>query len=433
MQTRRDHVQAYQFAVGRLSSALISGDPGRGESPTRRSALGSIFGGALVILLCAGFGVYGLVSPVAKTDWRKNGTLVLDEATGTRYIYAGGFLRPTRNYASALLITGKRATLKTPSAKSLAGVPHGAPVGIPGAPDSVPDTSSLVRGPWARCLPDTDTTATTSTAQSLAFGSAASALRALPASRQVLVKGPKDSHYLLWRGIKYAVPDPAALIALGFDDQTVLTATAEWLAAIPSGATLSAPLPPGSGKAAGKVADKPAEVGQLFRTNAAGTERHYLLRSDGLVPVNPTAYALLAARPGAPEPRQVEQADIAVAPVSTDRAPTDRIPDVMGTPALRGGTVCLEELSGGRHKLTVGHLGDRPVALPPGSGVLAVPVGGHSMYLITEQGLKYQIADGDALHALGFSGRKNGLALPATVLALLPDGPVLSRAAAVRG
>lgn len=244
MQTRRDHVQAYQFAVGRLSSALISGDPGRGESPTRRSALGSIFGGALVILLCAGFGVYGLVSPVAKTDWRKNGTLVLDEATGTRYIYAGGFLRPTRNYASALLITGKRATLKTPSAKSLAGVPHGAPVGIPGAPDSVPDTSSLVRGPWARCLPDTDTTATTSTAQSLAFGSAASALRALPASRQVLVKGPKDSHYLLWRGIKYAVPDPAALIALGFDDQTVLTATAEWLAAIPSGATLSAPFRP---------------------------------------------------------------------------------------------------------------------------------------------------------------------------------------------
>jgi type VII secretion protein EccB len=430
MQTRRDHVQAYQFAMGRLASALVSGDPGRGESPTRRSTLGSVFGMGLVVLLCAGFGVYGLISPVAKDDWRKDGAIVLEKDTGNRYIYADGVLRPTRNYASALLIAGERTAPATPSAKSLAGVPHGAPVGIPGAPDSVPDASSLTPGPWARCLPETGTT---DAGQSLAFGPIVSAMHALPAGRQALVTGPKGARYLLLRGVKHPVPDHAALIALGLDSQAAFTATADWLASVPTGATLTVPLPPRAGEPAGEVAGHPARVGQLFRTSTGGTERHYLLRSDGLVPVNPTAYALLAARPGAREPRQVEQSDIAVAPVSAGHAPTDRIPDVIGVPALADGTVCLERLSGGKYKLTVGHFDGQRVVLPAGGGVLAVPDGSRLTYLITEQGLKYLIADDSAVRALGLGGAKNRLTLPAGVLALLPDGPVLSRAAAGKG
>ncbi|MFF2378961.1 type VII secretion protein EccB [Streptomyces sp. NPDC058108] len=430
MQTRRDHVQAYQFAMGRLASALVSGDPGRGESPTRRSALGSVFGVGLVVLLCAGFGVYGLISPVAKDDWRKDGTILLEQSTGNRYVYANGELRPVRNYASALLIAGRRTEPATPSAKSLAGVPHGTPVGIPGAPDNVPDAAGLTPGPWARCLPGT---AHADAGQTLAFGPLVSALHALPSDRQALVDGPEGARYLLLRGVKHPVPDRAALIALGLDDQTAFTATADWLAAVPTGAALAAPAPPGTGEPAGKVAGKSAAVGQLFRTGTSGTERHYLLRSDGLVPVNPTAYALLAARPGAPGPRQVEQTDIAMARASADRGPTDRVPDVLGVGALDGGTPCLERLAGDRYKLVVSRSAGGRVALPAGGGVLAVPDGSHVTYLVTEQGVKYRIADDDAVRALGLGGAGNRLALPAEVLALLPDGPVLSRAAAGKG
>lgn len=416
--------------MGRLASALVSGDPGRGQSPTRRSTLGSVFGVALVVLLCAGFGVYGLVSPVAKDDWRKDGAVVLDKDTGNRYIYADGVLRPTRNYASALLIAGRRAAPATPSAKSLAGVPQGAPVGIPGAPDTVPDAAHLTPGPWARCLPRAGAA---DTGQSLAFGPVVATMRALPAGRQALVTGPKGSLYLLLRGVKHPVPGHAALIALGLDDQIAFTATADWLADVPTGAALSAPTPSGAGKSAGKVAGKTAEVGQLFRTGTDGSERHYLLRSDGLVPVNPTAYALLAARPGAPEPRRVEQTDIAVAPVSPDRGPTDRIPDVVGVPALDGGTLCLKHTTGSTYELVVSHFDGGPVALPAGGGVLAVPQGTRLNYLVTEQGVKYRIADDDALQALGLGGARSRLTLPAGVLALLPDGPALSRAAAGKG
>ncbi|MFF7472440.1 type VII secretion protein EccB [Streptomyces sp. NPDC008092] len=524
MQTRRDHVQAYQFAMGRLASALVSGDPGRGDSPTRRSALGSVFGVGVTVLLCAGFGVYGLISPVAKDDWRKDGAIVLEEDTGNRYVYAGGELRPVRNYASALLIAGGRGTPETVSAKSLAGVPHGTPVGIQGAPDTVPTASALATGAWARCLagegaggsqsgslPGTQSggeepdgkgptgkeagakgTGAEGTGaegagaegagaedagakdpadqgQALVFGSSAAALAALPADRQVLLTGPGDTRYLLLRGVKYPVPGDSTLIALGLDDQTALPATADWLAAVPTGAALAAPVPADAGKAAGQVAGQTAKVGQVFRTGTDGTGsndstgntgntgsavHYYVMRSDGVARVNATEYALLAARPGAPAPRQVGPSDIAVAPLSADDATTGRIPDLTGVRALTGGTVCLTEAADGRARITVGAPGAGGVVLPAGGGVLAVPAGSsagssasssasssagssaggdRAEYLITEQGLKYRIADTDAEKALGFGDGKRRLALPAGVLALVPDGPALSRAAAAKG
>ncbi|MER7187679.1 type VII secretion protein EccB [Streptomyces hyaluromycini] len=445
MQTRRDHVQAYQFAMGRLASALVSGDPGRGDSPTRRSALGSVFGVGMAVLLCAGFGVYGLISPAAKDDWRKDGAIVLEEDTGNRYVYANGELRPVRNYASALLIAGERTAPETVAAKSLAGVPHGTPVGIQGAPDTVPTASALATGAWARCLPGQGAQNAKKAAgqgQALLFGGSAAALAALPAGRQVLLTGPGDTRYLLLRGAKYPVPGDSTLIALGLDDQAALPATADWLAAVPTGAALAAPVPAGAGKAAGQVAGQTAKIGQLFRTstdgtgNTGSTVHYYVMRSDGLARVNATEYALLAARPGAPAPRQVGQSDIAVAPVSADDATTGRVPDLSGVRALAGGTVCLTEASDGRARITVGTPGAGGIVLPAGGGVLAVPdnspAGDRTEYLITEQGLKYRIADTDAERALGFGDGKRRLALPAGVLALVPDGPALSRAAAAK-
>ncbi|GAA4806673.1 type VII secretion protein EccB [Streptomyces ziwulingensis] len=431
MQTRRDHVQAYQFAMGRLASALVSGDPGRGDSPTRRSTLGSVFGVGLLVLLCAGFGVYGLLSPVAADGWRENGAIVVEEETGNRYVYTGGELRPVRNQASALLIAGGRTAPETVSAASLAGVPHGTPVGLQGAPDTVPDASALATGAWARCLPGPGAAGR---GQTLVFGGPAAALAALPADRQALLSGPGGTRYLLLRGVKHPVPGDATLIALGLDDQTSLTATADWLAAVPTGAALAAPELSGAGEPAGRVAGRSARVGQVFRTGADGTEHHYVMRSDGLALVNATEYALLAARPGAPAPRRVGQPDIAAAPVSADRGPTGRAPDLTGVRAAAGdGTVCLEERPGGRTRITVRAAGRGGVVLPAGGGVLAVPDGGRTEYLITEQGLKYRIADSDAVRALGLGDSGRRLALPAAVLALVPDGPVLSRAAAAKG
>ena len=112
---------------------------------------------------------------------------------------------------------------------------------------------------------------------------------------------------------------------------------------------------------------------------------------------------------------------------------TGRLPDLTGVRALDGGTVCLTELADGRTRITGGAGGAGGTVLPAGGGVLAVPDDGRTEYLITEQGLKYPIADADAARALGFADAKRRLTLPAGVLALVPDGPVLSRTAAAKG
>ena len=62
MQSRRDHVQAYQFATNRLTSALVTGKPGRGLAPFRRAAIGTIAGVVIALLLTGGSVIYGIAT-----------------------------------------------------------------------------------------------------------------------------------------------------------------------------------------------------------------------------------------------------------------------------------------------------------------------------------------------------------------------------------
>jgi hypothetical protein len=59
---------------------------------------------------------------------------------------------------------------------------------------------------------------------------------------------------------------------------------------------------------------------------------------------------------------------------------------------------------------------------------VADPSGAGPTYLITDTGRKYLIADADALKALGYGGVTPQY-LPARILALVPEGPQLSRQA----
>ncbi|MCF3962429.1 type VII secretion protein EccB [Streptomyces fuscigenes] len=442
MQTRKDQVQAYQFAMGRLATALVSGNPGGGDSPTRRASLGTFFGAAIVVLLCIGFGVYGLISPVAKTSWKTPGAVVVEKENGNRFMYVGGVLHPVRNLASALLIAGRgAASPQSVSAKSLAGTRIGSPVGIPDAPDAVPDPATLLGGAWTRCLrpglPGGQVV-------DFAPGSNTSAL---PDDRQVLLSGAKDARYVLWHGAKYRVGDAAVLIALGMDDEQALPAPQDWLAALPDGPALAAPKIDGAGQAAGQVAGKSAAVGDLFTTGGTGGSAHfYVMLSDGLAPVTATESALMSAASGATKPRTVTAADVAVAQVSKDRTMMHRLPDLLDMPAAsaKGSAVCLRQESSGKDLRTGVVLergraatGSTRVLLPAGSGLVALDqaqVGRQGVvprqFLITEDGTEYAIGDDHASAALGY-GAGNGLPLPEDVLALLPRGPVLSQAAAV--
>src|SRR5204862_174540 len=88
------------------------------------------------------FGMLGVVSPGGSTAWREPGAIIVEKETGSRFLLVDGVLRPVLNLASARLLAGAEAPVRSVSGKSLAGVPHGAAVGIPGAPTP---TDALLR------------------------------------------------------------------------------------------------------------------------------------------------------------------------------------------------------------------------------------------------------------------------------------------------
>ncbi|MBC9730531.1 type VII secretion protein EccB [Streptomyces sp. TRM68367] len=434
MQNRRDHVQAHRFAVGRLVSALLAGDAAPVEIPMRRGTLGVQFGALVAILLAIGCAVFGLIVP-ANTAWRKPGSIVVESETGNRFIYLGKQLYPIANYASGLLIGGNDAQVVTVPRATLDGVSRGPEIGISGAPDDVPPATALLTGERAVCLPPGSET-------ELVDLDPAGRTRPVPHDRWILLAGPDHTKYVLWNGEKFPLRSHTELVALNLVAQEPIDVSAAWLAELPTGATLAAPHIRGAGSAGPSVAGHPAKVGQLFVAEAAGARELFVLRPDGLAPLSRTAFALLSAVPGAAPAERVSATAAAAAPASRDRSLLTVVPDLLSGSAFspdrsalcvrRGagstahGTVVTEPVAAGSR--TSGLL------VPAGRGMLVMAQSQRSsaspqLYLITDTGRKYPLADSNTVMALGYS-QTTVRTLPDKLLALAPTGPTLDPAAA---
>jgi hypothetical protein len=62
VQTQKDHVDAYAFLIGRMTSALVLGEPSHLEVPAKRTWTGLLVGAALALLIVIGFFIYGLLA-----------------------------------------------------------------------------------------------------------------------------------------------------------------------------------------------------------------------------------------------------------------------------------------------------------------------------------------------------------------------------------
>jgi type VII secretion protein EccB len=436
VQTRRDHLHAYQAATGRLASALVSGDPGTGAPPMRRAGLGSMFGVMLACLLVLAALVYGFLKPAGNTSWATNGALVVEQETGTRYLYADGQLHPTANYASAVLASGGRG-MQYVARSALAKVPRGTTIGVPGAPDEVVDAKSLLTGSWADCLRPGRTVGET-----LDF--APGTVQAVTASTHVLVSGKNATRYVVWENSKYPV-DRSSLVALGMDTDHPVPATSAWLGALPTGPAIAAAKIPGAGGSTRIVAGKAELTGTLLRTDVNGTSHYYVLESDGVASLTATESALLAGAPGGREPVRVSPSDIAALPSSADTSLLHRIPDLVSGIDGTGdnSALCLMQTMKGSllHSTVVRETGRAAsntaaaALIPPEAGVLATGPASSAgatttePYLITDRAVKYPLSS-DALGALGFSGVTPRV-LPQTTLDQITTGPQLSRSKAL--
>ena len=440
MQTQRDHVHAHQFQMGRMSSALVLGDPTSAENPSHRAMIGLFVGVMLAVLIVAGFTVYGWLVPGGSKSWRNPGAIIVEKETGNRYLYLGGELRPTLNLTSAMLIQGTSSKIQLTSRNSLKGVPHGAPIGLAGAPQTVPDSSGLVSGPWLVCLAASVGGPTNGLGLNL---DPAAPATPLAVDRFELVSGG-GTDYLIWRGQKHKIADSTVPVALGVANAEPIPAPAAWLDALPDGSPLAVPKLPGQGDLGPEVAGRSYRVGQLF--TQAATDQLFVLRKDGLAPVNHTAFVLLQAT--GRDPVQLRAADIAAAPRSGDRSLTALLPD-LGTATWEdpaGRVLCERQVPASQESvLSVPVLTDRVSAairnddtprvnVRPGTGMVVYPVPLPATlrtpepHLITDEGLRYSVPESDSLSALKLSGRPM-VPFPRELLNAVTSGPVLSRKA----
>ncbi|MEU1040539.1 type VII secretion protein EccB [Streptomyces sp. NPDC005551] len=486
MQSKRDQVHAHTFMMGRLSSSLLMADPDAPESPLGRTTRGVVFGVLVTVLIGAGATVYGLLRPGGNDGWRDGEHLVVNRDTGARYLWTGtdGVLHPVRNYASAKLIGGSdlaTADVRTPS---LQGVPVGAPVGIPGAPDVVPGPGQLDDGAWHMCvtgpdgaLPSTSGAVTTGGVDKPGATTVAAGMsldsRGIGRDRAVLVRGPDGTEYLVWRGSRLPLDrDSDARNALGYGSQKPMPVSAAFLDALAPGPALKPPAVPGRGEEGPTLGGEASRIGQLFKVSVpGGGSTYHLLRKDGLVPLTRLGAALVLGDPAtqqdayqgqSPEVRTVGADALREhRGKDSDAAASAELPDAPPLPqsAERGTALCAQvdgDNAGVRIRSVLVPLAQlapvavsqgtsqplEPACVPtdatvvrPGHGALvrALHASGAAhaatTYLVAENGVKYRVSAKESLAALGYEASDIG-SVPAPLLAAFPTGADLDATAA---
>src|SRR5260370_11457650 len=291
MRSRRYEVQAPAYIVGRLTSALVHGEPDAPESPLRRTGLGTFGGLLLGTLVVAAFLVWGLIFPSSNAAALTPGQLVIVKETGSRYIYAHSELRPVLNWSSALLLTGGNPQMTALPTGALNGIPHRQSVGIVGAPDTLPAAAALNRGSWLVCaLPG----GRHQVAVTIGIPTLTSPL---PAGDATVVRAGAEQ-YLVWHGQRLRLDAPWILQALGLGRAPVIGVSPVWLNAIPVGPDLTPVTVPGVGSQGPVLGSLHTSVGQVLTQQNVGSQiEYYIVVAAGVAPITSTQAAIALSDP----------------------------------------------------------------------------------------------------------------------------------------
>jgi type VII secretion protein EccB len=409
--TQRDRIQAYQFLRRRLVSALVSADANHPVSPAKRLVLGTAIGAAVALLVGAVFGIIGLLTPARSAEWRQAGQVIVEKESGARLVLGeDGTLHPVLNYASARLFAGGdgNRTVTVP-AKTLSGVPRGATVGIPGAPDSLPRGDKLLAGPWTSCTNGSpDRPASAEPPAQVLLGQSVGGTE-LAEGKGLVVRLKSGDRFLITEGRRYRLSDDRAVIALGYALADPVVVAAKWVNTIPSGPDLRILSVPGNGRAGPEINGRTSAVGQIYIANG----EFYLVTTGGLAAVTETEARLTSATP----------IRVPATAINNVRARSEA-----GYPKRRAEAVEVGKTT------SVCATGDRivygaalpqdDVVVPGGHGAVVIEQPGGTTYLISDTGRKHPIAGDEAVKALGYGGTVRH-PVPSAVLALFPSGPPL--------
>jgi type VII secretion protein EccB len=456
MASVRDQVEAYNFASRRQVLALLQGDDSVSIDPRRRLNRSLMGGLLLAVVVLAATGVAGFLSGGSSDSVPSDGVIV-DDDTGGAYVRIGDVLHPALNITSAKLIAGHQVT--TVSSSALRSLPRGLPVGIPGAPDSLPPSGDLTKRAWSVCTIASEASA----ARAQVLVSVGAPVPApLPASGGLVVQAPDATVWLLTNGQRYQVTDENVSGVLSLNQVPPLPIDADVLDLVPEGPPLDLPHIPGAGEAPLVSLPFKAVVGDLVSVkNGTNQPGLYVVMQDGVAPVDPFAFAVLAS--GSHDTH--DEAPGAIASVASTSRPV--IPPLwprqaLGQPvsppaanepfcitydpqAPRTGAAWPVTFSKpstvplGQHATPVAASGASlpttatGVAVPSGGGALVKAVGSggvDAVYtLVTDSGLRFAITNADAVGRLGYDPTA-AVPVPLPFVNLLPAGPGLDPTAA---
>ena len=450
MATRtEDDLQAHRFINRRVMAALLEGDAESDTRPLARLGTGTYAGILVTIILLAVAGIIGVLRPGGSTAWQQPGAFIVQNETGSRYVYLDGVLHPVLNYSSAKLLLGEQLHVVSVSARSLESAPRGPAIGIPMAPDSLPDAAHIVGTDWSVCA--IGDAANGDPLRTAVFPGLAVTGAPVGSDDGYLLRTTTGRTFLVWSGHAYEIADQW-LAALGYLEAVALPVDDAFVAALPVGKQIAPPTIEGLGQSGPALSGSvnPVVVGSIFidRVNVS-----YVMTEDGLAALTPLQAELLLADPqlaqaygdSIPSPLPISQAQINDATVVPLPDPGRGVPMPNSAPTL-------VTLPPGEQQLCVRYtdqpkphivIGPADPASTPAAGVVQLPDGsgalvaarpnpdtpGTTVYLVTDEGVQYPVGGQQALEQLGLAG-VSVAQLPGALVELLPIGPLLDPAAA---
>jgi type VII secretion protein EccB len=447
MHNRKDLLQAHRLMTQRAALALVCGEPDSPNQPLRRLNTATVSSVLAGVIVAAVFGVLGLLSPGTVSGLTNPGTLVIDKDTATPYVPCGsGQLCPVLNYASALLALDTSSVNRVDvSQASLSHYSIGPTIGIAGLPQDLPTPADLVRGPWSVCA--AGSVSTLVGGQSVG-GAALGEGHAVFATAGPTAAG-QGSDWMLWNGERLLIRQQVMRSLFGGD--TVQVVSASWLDAIPRGPNFAAPAISGLGNFVRGPSGTQAQVGQVYSEQVTGeAAQNFVLEANGqLASVTDVQAALLELELGT-KPRAVSLST-AGSPLSGPPVPGDGLPREIPAPTAMTSPLCVTYGPGLSSRITAGGTvpaGAVPVSaagagigqvwLPPDHGALigAAPStdqpGTVTAWFLVTGATRYALPASSVASALGYNLGTEQTVLPASVLELLPQGPVMDPAAATQ-
>lgn len=278
MASRRDELNAYTFAKKRLVAAFLQPSPTGTEEGAPRPLRGILPGIIVGVLILVGFGVWGMFKPKAPEGWDKpEEKVIIGSDSTTRYVVletdGKAQLHPVLNLASAkLILEPSKGEIVKVDEKILdkGDIPHGATIGIPYAPDRLPEEKEAgQKKRWAVCeRPSQGERAVQKGAFVLGERdeSKVEGKNRLRGGELLFVQGPDDRLYVVDRtGRRYGVPNNETLLRVLTSNRKPQRVSRQWLATLHPGHNLSFPTVPGN------VGDPANVPGLDTRTNKIGT------------------------------------------------------------------------------------------------------------------------------------------------------------------